>query len=76
MLCTGLDDQRRRDKAEQLAYDLLEYLAQVDFNKYYDSMSRGSAGGQQQQQYVNFSTQSIKAAQVGQLEACCGAWLP
>lgn len=61
----GLEDKSRKSKAERIAFDLLEYLDQINYNKYYDSMAAaGTRGGEKEKQFSDFSSQSIKAAQV------------
>ena len=61
----GLEDKSKKSKAERTAFDLLEYLDQINYNKYYDSMgSPGTRGGEKEKLFSDFSSQSIKAAQV------------
>ncbi|KAL3154144.1 hypothetical protein ABBQ32_013670 [Trebouxia sp. C0010 RCD-2024] len=60
-----LEDKSKKSKAERIAFDLLEYLDQINYNKYYDSMgSPGTRGGEKEKLFSDFSSQSIKAAQV------------
>lgn len=60
----GLEDKSKKSKAERIAFDLLEYLDQINYNKYYDSMgSPGTRGGEKEKLFSDFSSQSIKAAQ-------------
>lgn len=62
---SGLEDKSQKSKAERIAFDLLEYLDQINYNKYYESMgSPGTRGGEKEKLFSDFSTQSIKAAQV------------
>lgn len=45
--------------------DILEYVAQIDFDKYFDAQGRGSGlGGKRNQEFVDFSASSVKATQV------------
>lgn len=74
----GLTDKKQRTKAERIAFDLIEYLDQIDYNKYYEAMGQaGTRGGEREKLYSDFSSQSIKAAQVSlfllgqQLHAYC-----
>lgn len=61
----GLQDKSKKSKAERIAFDLLEYLDQINYNKYYDSMgSPGTRGGEKEKLFSDFSSQSINAAQV------------
>ena len=60
----GLEDKSKKSKAERIAFDLLEYLDQINYNKYYDAMgSPGTRGGEKEKLFSDFSYQSIKAAQ-------------
>lgn len=60
----GLEDKSKKSQAERVAFDLLEYLDQINYNKYYDSMgSPGTRGGEKEKLFSDFSSQSIKAAQ-------------
>lgn len=53
-----------RDKAKTLASDILEYVAQIDFDKYFDAQGRGGGlGGKRNQEFVDFSASSVKATQ-------------
>ena len=62
---SGLEDKSKKSKAERIAFDLLEYLDQINYNKYYESMgSPGTRGGEKEKLFSDFSSQSIKAAQV------------
>lgn len=64
MFTSGLEDKSKKSKAERIAFDLLEYLDQINYNKYYDSMgSPGTRGGEKEKLFSDFSSQSIKAAQ-------------
>jgi hypothetical protein len=66
-----LKSSRESEAAEAVARDVYEYLKQIDYQQYYDSMGRpGSVGGQNQQQFYDFSLQAVKAAKVGVVE--CG----
>ena len=61
----GLEDKGKKSKAERIAFDLLEYLDQINYNKYYESMGAvGTRGGEKEKLFSDFSSQSIKAAQV------------
>lgn len=61
----GLTDKAQRSKAERIAFDLIEYLDQIDYNKYFEAMGQaGTRGGDREKLYSDFSSQSIKAAQV------------
>ena len=61
---SSLEGGRQRDEAELLAYSILEYIAQADYNNYFADMGTpGARGGKKEQQFVDFSLQSIKAAQ-------------
>ena len=57
-----LPEGATRDKAKALAADALEYVAQIDYDKYFD-VQRGSSGGKRNQQFVDFSASSVKATQ-------------
>ena len=60
-----MEDKSKKTKAERLAFDLLEYLDQINYNKYYESMGAvGTRGGEKEKLFSDFSSQSIKAAQV------------
>jgi A/G-specific adenine glycosylase len=60
----ALPDGSKRDKAKTLAADILEYVAQIDFNKYFDTQaSRSGLGGRRNQEFVDFSASSVKATQ-------------
>ena len=60
----GLEDKSKKSKAERIAFDLLEYLDQINYNKYYESMgSPGTRGAEKEKLFSDFSSQSIKAAQ-------------
>lgn len=64
MYMPGLEDKSKKSQAERVAFDLLEYLDQINYNKYYDSMgSPGTKGGEKEKLFSDFSSQSIKAAQ-------------
>ena len=74
-LCPGchaaLPDGSKRDKAKALAADIMEYVAQIDFNKYFDTQaSRSGLGGRRNQEFVDFSASSVKATQVRGHVAC------
>ena len=73
----GLEDKSKKSKAERIAFDLLEYLDQINYNKYYDSMAAaGTRGGEKEKQFSDFSSQSIKAAQVScSLKQTTSFWL-
>lgn len=59
-----LEDKSKKSKAERIAFDLLEYLDQINYNKYYESMGApGTRGGEKEKLFSDFSSQSIKAAQ-------------
>lgn len=59
-----LEDKSKKTKAERIAFDLLEYLDQINYNKYYESMGAvGTRGGEKEKLFSDFSSQSIKAAQ-------------
>ncbi|KAL0055531.1 hypothetical protein WJX82_001534 [Trebouxia sp. C0006] len=59
-----LEDKGKKTKAERIAFDLLEYLDQINYNKYYESMGAvGTRGGEKEKLFSDFSSQSIKAAQ-------------
>ena len=61
----GLTEKGQKSKAERIAFDLLEYLDQIDYNKYYEAMGQaGTRGGEREKLFADFSSQSIKAAQV------------
>ena len=61
----GLEDKGKKSKAERITFDLLEYLDQINYNKYYESMGAvGTRGGEKEKLFSDFSSQSIKAAQV------------
>ncbi len=65
LLPAGLEDKSKKTKAERIAFDLLEYLDQINYNKYYESMGAvGTRGGEKEKLFSDFSSQSIKAAQV------------
>ena len=71
----GLEDKSKKSKAERIAFDLLEYLDQVDYNKYYESMGTpGARGGEKEKLFSDFSSKSIKAAQVMQAVSTAEAW--
>ena len=64
----GLTDKSQRSKAERIAFDLIEYLDQIDYNKYFEAMGQaGTRGGDREKLFSDFSAQSIKAAQVCRL---------
>ena len=47
------------------ARDVIEYLDSIDFNKYYDNMQKPSSrSGEAQRVFLEFSLNSIRAAQV------------
>lgn len=44
--------------------DLQDYIAQIDYQKYYDAMGLpGSRGGEREAQFSAYSLQAVKAAQ-------------
>jgi len=63
---TAIEDSGTRDKVKALAADVLEYVAQIDFDKYFDAQGRSGTGGggKLNQEFVNFSASSVQAAQV------------
>lgn len=63
---TAIEDSGTRDKVKALAADVLEYVAQIDFDKYFDAQGRSGkgGGGKLNQEFVNFSASSVQAAQV------------
>lgn len=67
----GLDSLSATQRAEAVAFDLVEYLQQVDYNKYFDSMGGAQSGGAMKQ-FAEFSAQSIRASQVGVWVPCLG----
>lgn len=61
----GIEDSRKRERAELLARDIIECLDSIDYNKYYDAMGRpGSRGGMQEKQFSDFSIRAVDASQV------------
>ena len=51
----GLEDKSKKSQAERVAFDLLEYLDQINYNKYYDSMgSPGTRGGEKEKALFRF----------------------
>lgn len=58
-----LDDTRTAARCGELASELTEYLADMDYNKYFDAMPRAAVSGAQQAQFVEFSSSALKAAQ-------------
>lgn len=49
----------------------MEYVAQIDFNKYFDTQaSRSGLGGRRNQEFVDFSASSVKATQARKDVAC------
>lgn len=48
-----------------MARDIIEFLTEVDYNKYFDSMGGpGSKGGEREASFSKFSLQAVKAAEV------------
>ncbi len=75
-LLAGLEDKGKKTKAERIAFDLLEYLDQINYNKYYESMGAvGTRGGEKEKLFSDFSSQSIKAAQVSLQQRLCHVFL-
>ncbi len=75
-LPAGLEDKSKKTKAERIAFDLLEYLDQINYNKYYESMGAvGTRGGEKEKLFSDFSSQSIKAAQVSPQQRLCHTFL-
>ncbi len=63
--CAGIQDAKTRERAEQIARDLIEYINSIDYQKYYDAMGRpGSRGGDKEKQFSDFSIRACDAAQV------------
>lgn len=63
--CAALPDSRAAEKARVAARDVIEYLDSIDFNKYFENLQRPSArSGEAQRVFLEFSLNSIKAAQV------------
>lgn len=61
----ALPDSRSAEKAGVVARDVIEYLDSIDYNKYFESMQKPSArSGDVQKMFVDFSLNSIRAAQV------------
>ncbi len=44
--------------------EFLDYIDSMDFNKYFDNMSNKTPSGTQQAEFVKFSLQALKAAQL------------
>ena len=62
---SGIEDAKTRERAEQIARDLIEYINSIDYQKYYDAMGRpGSRGGDKEKQFSDFSIRAVDAAQV------------
>ncbi|KAJ7538185.1 hypothetical protein O6H91_11G037400 [Diphasiastrum complanatum] len=51
-------DESDADRASSLAYEIFEFLDQVDYNNYYESFGKASAT--QQLEFLRFSLQSVK----------------
>ncbi len=65
MSAAGIEDARKRERAELLARDIIECLDSIDYNKYFDAMGRpGSRGGVQEKQFSDFSIRAVDASQV------------
>lgn len=65
MSAAGIEDARKRERAELLARDIIECLDSIDYNKYFDAMGRpGSRGGVQEKQLSDFSIRAVDASQV------------
>jgi len=58
-----LDDTKTRENANTLAFDFLEYLQQVDYNKYFESVRGTELSGSDRARFVEFSLESLKAAE-------------
>lgn len=58
-----LEDPRSAEKAAQVAAELVEYLQQIDYNKYFDAVPQAEITGSQQAEFVKFSSNSLLAAQ-------------
>mmetsp|Transcript_10954 Transcript_10954/g.30061 ORF Transcript_10954/g.30061 Transcript_10954/m.30061 type:complete len:326 (+) Transcript_10954:60-1037(+) len=63
-----LDSNSNQGRVQQLRTEFEEYIYNMDFNKYYDSMPGTKITGKQNQEFVTFSSQAQKAA-VQRLEA-------
>ena len=60
----GLTDGRQRDEATTIGSDLKDYIAQIDYQKYYDAMGApGARGGQREAEFAEFSLQAVRAAE-------------
>lgn len=62
---SGIEDAKTRERAEQIARDLIEYINSIDYQKYFDAMGRpGSRGGDKEKKFSDFSIRAVDAAQV------------
>jgi len=55
-----------------------EYVLQIDYDQYFESMAGARRDGKAQQQYYDFSLKSARAAQVGRQagrQQGVGAWI-
>lgn len=69
-VCAALPELRAREKAGTVARDVIEYLDSIDYNKYYESvLSPAKRGGDKNKMFLEFSLNSIKAAQVPFLQS-------
>lgn len=62
-------------QCEDIIRDFMEYIQQVDYNKYYETVT-AVVPGDKAQQYVDFSLKSLKAAEVRQIRECRRAISP
>lgn len=58
-----LDDSNTRSKAQKLAFEINDYLNDMDYQKYFDAIPVRTISGVQNAEFVKFSSAALKATQ-------------